>query len=186
MARASEIRRGHAVIYKGNLNVIVSIQHVAKGNWRSYYQMKLRNLKSGQLVEDRFRVDEELETAFIEKKPMEYLYSDGTGHVLMDLQTYDQITMGDEIMGDGTMYLKPNTEVQVTIYEGKIIGIELPNTVDLQVTDTPPAIKGATATNQSKDATLETGVRVKVPPFVEAGEMIRVDTRTGEYIERVK
>lgn len=186
MARANELRRGQAINFEGQVHMVVETEHVAKGNKRSYYQMKLRNLKTSQLVQQRFRVDDEVEAAFLERKEMEYLYSDGSGHVFMDLQSYDQLTVDDEIMGDGASYLKPNTTAEVIVYDGRIVSLELPHTVVLKVEDTPPALKGATATNQSKDATLETGCRIKVPPFIEPGEAVRVDTRTGEYVERAK
>jgi elongation factor P len=172
------------MMHKGVLHVVVDIQHVAKGNWRSYYQIKARNLATGQLLDERFRVDDEVDIAFLERKKMEYLYSDPTGHVLMDLESFDQVAISDEVMADGKKYLKPNTEVEVTVHDGKILSVELPNTVDLKIVDTPPALKGATATNQSKDAELETGAHVKVPPFIETGEVVRVDTRTGEYLGR--
>ena len=120
------------------------------------------------------------------KRTYEYLDSSGSEHVLMDTTNYDQITLDDEAFGDGQKYLKPNTQLQVSMYEGKPVIITLPNTVDLEITDTPPEIKGATATNQNKPATLETGLVVQVPAFVKTGESIRVDTRTGEYITRVK
>jgi len=186
MAKAVELRRGQAVNYENDAYLIIETEHVAKGNKRSYMQVKMRNLKTGQLIERRFRVNDELESAFLEKKEMEYLYSDGSGHVLMDLQSYDQTTISNEMMGDGAQYLKPNTAVEAVIIDGEVVGIELPHSVELKVSETPPAIKGATATNQNKDATLETGLRVKVPPFVEEGELVRVDTRSGQYIERVK
>jgi len=186
MAKASDLRRGHAVNIDGQVFMVVDTEHVAKGNKRSYMQVKIRNIKTGQLLEQRYRVSDDLEDAFLEKKEMEYLYSDASGHVLMDLQTYDQMTVNSEAMGEGIKYLKPNTPVQITVCDGQVVGLELPNTVELRVVDTPPVLKGSTATNQSKDAVLETGARVKVPPFIEPGGIIRVDTRSGEYIERVK
>lgn len=186
MANASELRRGHAVNIDGQVFMIMDTAHVAKGNKRSFMQVKMRNLKTGQLIEQRFRVNDGVEQAFLEKKEMEYLYSDGSGHVLMDLQNYDQISVSDEIMGDGKKYLKPNTTVDVVAYEGQIVSLELPQTIDLEVVETPPVVKGATATNQNKEATLETGARIKVPPFIAPGEIVRVDTRSGEYIERAK
>jgi elongation factor P len=186
MIKATEIRRGMALNMEGTVFVVHEFQHVAKGNWRSYIQLKLRNIKTGQLIEQRIRSTDTVEESFIDKKELEYIYSQGKEHVFMDHQTYEQFPISDEIIGDIMQWLKPNTMVEVMISEGTIVSVEPPNTVDLKVTDCPPGIKGATATNQNKDATLETGARVKVPSFVEIGEMIRVDTRTGEYVERVK
>ena len=163
-----------------------SAQHVAKGNKRSYIQTKLKSIKSGSLTDVRFSVDDRLETPFIDNRPYEYLYRDGKDFVLMDQTTYDQIHVPVDAAGDAEHYLKGNEVVQVSFVEGKIVGFDLPTVVELEVTDTIPAIKGATATNQNKDAVLETGLRIKVPPFVENGTVVRVDTRTGEYLERAK
>jgi elongation factor P len=186
MIKATEIRRGMAIILEGIVYVIVDFQHTAKGNWRSYIQLKIRNLKSGQLLEERIRSTDTVEEAFIEKKEMEYLYSQGTEHVFMDYETYEQVTISHDLIGDVIKWLKPNTPVQATIYEGIVVSIEVPNTVELMVKDTPPVVKGSTATNQPKEAILETGVKVRVPGFIDAGVVIRVDTRTGEYLERAK
>ncbi len=186
MIKATEIRRGMAIILEGVVYVIVEFQHVAKGNWRSYIQLKIRNIRTGQLLEERIRSTDTVEEAFIEKKEMEYLYTQGSEHILMDLETYDQVPISNDLVGEGVKWLKPNTPVQVCIYEGKFVSIEVPNTVDLKIVETPPVVKGSTATNQPKDAVLETGVRVRVPGFMEIGEMVRVDTRSGEYVERVK
>jgi elongation factor P len=186
MIKATEIRRGIAIIIDGTVYIVHEFQHVAKGNWRSYIQAKLRNLKTGQLIEQRIRSTDTIEESFVDKKEMEYLYSQGTEHIFMDLETYEQAALNNDLIGDMMQWLKPNTTVMVTISEGQMVGIEPPNTVDLRVTETPPVVKGATATNQSKEAILETGAKVRVPPFIETGEMIRVDTRTGEYVERVK
>jgi len=186
MIKATEIRNGIAIKHEGEVYLIVNFQHVAKGNKRSYMQVTMRNLKTGQLIDVRFRAADSVEEAFIERKPIEYLYSQGAEHVFMHLDTYEQVSLGNDIVGNALDYLKPNTQVEATIYDGNIVSIELPTTVELQITDTPPVVKGATATNQNKDATLETGLRIKVPPFIEPGEVVKVDTRTGEYVERVK
>jgi len=185
MIKATEIRRGMALNMEGTVFVVHDFQKVAKGNWRSYIQLKLRNIKTGQLIEQRIRSTDTVEESFVDKKEVEYLYSQGKEHVFMDLENYEQMSIGDDIVGDIMQWLLPNTKVQLTISEGAIVGIEPPNTVDLKVVDTPPVVKGATATNQSKEATLETGVKVRVPPFIEPGELVRIDTRTGEYVSRV-
>ena len=186
MIRAREMRKGKVCLHDGELYVCQDNQHVAKGNKRSYMQAKLKNLKSGQTIDVRFRVDDQLETPFIETKEYEYLYKDGSGYVLMDTTTYDQITIDGELLGDGIDYLKENMVISAQITDGNIIGIEMPHVVELAVKDTPPVVKGATATNQSKEAILETGIKVRVPPFIQPGELLRIDTRTGEYLERAK
>lgn len=184
--KVSELRRGQVVMYEGNMFTIKEMQHVAKGNWRSYYQVKLKNFKTGQIIDQRMAVDDRIEPVFVQTKPYEYLYRDGDSYVLADTVTYDQIPIQADIIGEGIRFLKENTQLMCNVIEGLIVSAELPNTVDLAVVDTPPTIKGATATNQSKEATLETGAKIRVPPFIEVGELVRVDTRTGEYLERAK
>jgi elongation factor P len=186
MIKATEIRKGMAIVLEGVVYVIVDFQHVAKGNWRSYIQLKIRSLKTGQLLEQRIRSTDTVEESFVDKKELEYLYSQGPEHVFMDLETYEQVPLNNDMVADVMQWLKPNALVEVTISEGNIVAIAPPNTVDLKVVETPPIVKGATATNQPKDAIMETGVKVRVPGFIDIGEVIRVDTRTGEYVERVK
>jgi elongation factor P len=186
MIKASELRKGKVVIYDKVLYTVHTAQHVSRGNWRSYIQAKLKSLKTGQVIDARFAVDDPIETPFVENKPFEFLYRDGTDFVLMDSTTFDQINVSNEVMGEADQYLKGNETVICLFIDGIIVGAELPNVVELKVTDTPPVARGSTATNQSKEATLETGLRVRVPPFIDNGEVIRVDTRTGEYIERAK
>ena len=186
MIKASDIRKGRTILHDGTLFVCHDAQHVAKGNKRSYMQTKLKNLKSGAMIEVRFSVDDKIDIPFVDSKQYEFLYRDGKDFVFMDCETFDQMPIDPDLIGDGSNYLIPNTKVTCDIYEGAIIGVELAHTVELTVTDTPPVVKGATATNQPKDAILETGVRVRVPAFIAPGEKIRVDTRTGDYIERVK
>lgn len=184
--RASEMRKGQTVTIDGKLYAIVDFQHVKLGKGGAVYQTKLKNLVDGSIQNARLRSDETVEEAYLDTRTYEYLYSSGSDHVLMDTQTYDQIMLDDDAFGDGQKYLRPNTQLQVSMYQGKPVVVTLPNTVDLEVVDTPPEIRGATATNQNKPATLETGLVVQVPPFVKVGELIRVDTRTGQYITRVK
>ncbi|MHC4475293.1 MAG: elongation factor P [Planctomycetota bacterium] len=184
--RASEMRKGQTVKIDGKLYAIVDYQHVKLGKGGAVYQTKLKSLIEGTIQNVRLRSEETVEEAYLDKRTYEYLYSAGSEHVLMDTTTYDQITLDDDAFGDGPKYLKPNTQLQVSMYEGKPVIVTLPNTVDLAVAETAPEIKGATATNQNKPATLETGLVVQVPPFIKIGEMIRVDTRSGEYLTRVK
>jgi elongation factor P len=184
--KASEMKKGQTIKVDNVLYTIVDYQHVKIGKGGAVYQTKLKSLVDGLIRDIRVRAEETLEDAFLDKRNFEYLYSTGSEHILMDLESYDQISLDDDAFGDGPKYLKPNTQLQVSIYNNKPVQVSLPNTVDLKITDTAPEIKGATATNQYKPATLETGAIVSVPSFVKVGETIRVDTRTGEYVTRVK
>lgn len=184
--KTSEMKKGQTVKIDDKLWVIVDYQHVKLGKGGGVYQTKLKSLDDGSIQNVRLRSDEEIEQAYLDKRTFEYLYSTANEHVLMDTETYEQLPLDDDAFGDGQKYLKPNTRLEVSMYEGKPVVVDLPKTVELEVTDAPPEVKGATATNQYKPATLETGITVQVPPFIKTGEKIRVDTRTGEYIERVK
>jgi elongation factor P len=180
------MRKGQTVKIDGKLYAIVDYQHVKLGKGGAVYQTKLKSLTDGSIQNVRLRAEETVEEAYLDKRTYEYLYSAGREHVLMDTTTYEQMSLDDDAFGDGPKYLRPNTQVQVSMYQGRLLGLTLPNTVDLEVTDTPPEIRGATATSQNKPATLETGLVVQVPPFIKVGDAIRVDTRSGEYITRVK
>ncbi len=184
--KASDIRRGQIVTIDGTNFHVMDFAHRTPGNLRAFVQAKLRNLSNGSQVEKRFRSDEQIEAPFVETREFDYLYSQADEHVFMDCETYDQLSFDSSMVGESMQYLLPNTRVMVTYIDNKATSIELPPAVELTVTDTPPAIAGATATNQYKDATLETGLEVKVPPFIGPGTKIKVDTRTGEYLERVK
>ena len=184
--RASEMRKGQTVTIDGKLFAVVDYQHIKLGKGGAVYQTKLKSLTDGSIQNVRLRAEETVEEAYLDKRTYEYLYSSGSEHVLMDTGTYEQISLDDDVFGDGPKYLKPNTQLQVSMYQAKPVVVTLPNTVDLEITDTQPAIKGATATNQPKPATLETGLIVQVPAFIKTGDIIRVDTRTGEYVTRVK
>jgi len=182
--KALHLRRGQGVQWEGDVWVVFSSTHVAKGKGQSYMQIELKNAKTGQLIGRRFRVDEQLDEAFCERKQMEYLYSDGSNMVLMDPDTFEQIEMPKEFVGDRGVYLTPNMQVEISFAQGQAVSIELPNTVELTVVDTPPQLKGATATNQLKDAICEGGAKIRVPPFIDNGTVVRIDTRTGEYLGR--
>ena len=186
MIKAVDLRKGRTILYEGELSVVHDVAHVAKGNKRSYMQAKIKKLKSGSIVEVRFRVDDQIEVPFVESKEYEYLYQDGDNFVVMDLETYDQIPVSTDIVGDKAQWLKPNQRVSCELFDGQLVSFEIPHVVELAIVDTPPVVKGATATNQLKEAVLETGVKIRVPPFLETGEVVRVDTRTGEYVERAK
>ncbi len=184
--KAAEMEKNMTIIVEGKLYSIVDYEHVKLGKGGAVYQTKLKSLADGSIQNIRLRSEENIEEAFLDKRTYEYLYSTGSEHILMDLTSYDQISLDDDAFGDAQKFCKPNTQLQVSMYEGKPIIVTLPITVDLEVVETPPEIKGATATNQNKPATLETGLVVQVPSFVKLGEIIRVDTRTGEYVTRVK
>ena len=184
--RASQMQKGQTVKVDGKLYAIVDYQHVKLGKGGAVYQTKLKSLTDGSIQNIRLRSEETIEEAYLDKRTYEYLYSAGSEHILMDTTTYDQITLDDDAFGDGAKFVKPNTQLQVSMYEGRPVVVTLPNTVDLEVTETAPEIKGATATNQNKPATLETGLIVQVPPFIKIGDILRVDTRSGEYLTRVK
>jgi elongation factor P len=186
MIKASELKKGKVILHEGTLYTVSDIQRVSKGNWRSYLQVKLKSLKDGRITDARMAVDDRVDTPFVDTKPYQYLYRDGENFVLMDEQTFDQFPASAEVMGDADKYLRGNERVTVSFIEGKIVAVELPNVVELKVVDAPPVVKGTTATNQSKEATMETGLRVRVPPFIDIGEELRIDTRTGEYLERAK
>jgi elongation factor P len=182
--RASDIRRGQAVLIDGKLYVVTNADHNTPGNLRAKVQFKLRDVLKGTIQDKRVGATDDIETTSLDSRQVEYLYSDNDGHVLMDLETYEQDTIRKEVFGDDILFLKPNTQLTAMFHEGKIVSYDLPKTVDLEVKDTPPIIKGATATNQLKDAELETGLRTRVPGFIEIGETIRVSTETREYLSR--
>lgn len=182
--RASEIRRGTAVIIDGKLFVVTGADHNTPGNLRAKVQFKLRDVGKGTIQDKRVGATDDIETTTLDSRNVEYLYSDNDGHVLMDLETYEQDSIAKEVFGDDILYLKPNTQLTAMFHNGKIVSYELPKVVDLEITDTPPVIKGATATNQLKDATLETGLRTRVPGFIVTGEKIRISTETGQYMSR--
>lgn len=183
----SQVRKG--MVIKGDdgqLFHVVDRDLNTPGNWRAILQLKLKNLKTGSITLNRVRPQDKVEQAYLDRREMQYIYQDGDGYVFMDSETYDQITLGKEWVGDLMLYMKEGNKAHVVFYEGKPISLDLPATVDLQITDTEPAVKGATAAAQYKPATLETGLKITVPPFLAIGEMVAVDTRTGEYLSRAK
>jgi elongation factor P len=182
--RASDIRRGTAVIVDGKLYVVTNADHNTPGNLRAKVQFKLRDVSKGTIMDKRVGATDDIEITTLDSRQVEYLYSDNDGHVLMDLETYDQNHIAKEVFGTDILYLKPNTQLTAHFHEGKIVTYDLPKTVDLKVKDTQPGIKGATATNQMKDAEMETGLKTRVPPFIEIGETLRISTETGGYLSR--
>jgi len=182
--RASDIRRGTAVIIDGKLYVVTNADHNTPGNLRAKVQFKLRDVTKGTIMDKRVGATDDIEITTLDSRQVEYLYSDNEGHILMDLETYDQNTIPKQVFGDDIKFLKPNTQLTASFHDGKVVSYDLPKTVDLKVTETQPGIKGATATNQMKDAELETGLKTRVPPFIEIGEVIRISTETGGYLSR--
>lgn len=182
-----DVRKGMVLVGDDKqLHYVLDRDLNTPGNWRAILQLKMKNLKTGSITINRVRPSDKVEVAFLEKREMEYIYPEAGGYVFMDTETFDQVTLLEELVGELMPYMKPNTKALVTFYENKPLSLELPATVEMQVVETEPSVKGATAAAQYKPATLETGLKVTVPPFIGQGEMIKVDTRTGEYLERVK
>ena len=186
MISATQIKKGMAIKLNGELYRVFSFQHVTPGNWRGMVQTKLKSLKTGSIIEHRFRSEDRVDQAYLENHEVEYLYSDGTDYYFMNTETFEQFHLTSDLLEDGIQYLIPNIKLKVEFYEGKAIGVELPTSVELRVVSTEPALKGATVSNVNKPATLETGLVIQVPPFINEGELIRVDTNEGKYQERVK
>src|SRR5580658_4380856 len=182
--RASDIRKGQAVIIDGKLYVVTNADHNTPGNLRAKVQFKMRDVSKGTIIDKRVGATDDIETTTLDNRKVEYLYSDNDGHVIMDIETYDQQHIPKDVLGDDILYLKPNTQLSAMLHEGKVVSYEMPKTVDLLVIDTPPMIKGSTATNQLKEAKLETGLTTRVPGFILTGETIRISTETGEYMSR--
>jgi elongation factor P len=170
----------------GQLYSVVDRDLNTPGNWRAILNLRLKSLKTGNVVEKRFKPDDKVEQAYLDRRTMQYLYQEGADYVFMDTVTYDQATLSRESVGDLILYLKENDQAQVTFYEGKPLSLEPPAKVALRVISTIPGARGDTVKNVNKPAKLETGLEVLVPPFIDEGETIEVDTRTGEYLGRVK
>ncbi|MDZ4831137.1 MAG: elongation factor P [Phycisphaerae bacterium] len=181
---STDLRPGVAIKMEGNLFLIMEFTHVTPGNLRAFVQVKMRNLRTGALIDKRLRSGEEVEQVDLDRRPMEYLYQQGGKFTFMDSENYEQVELSADFLGDFPLYILPNSHVVVLWCDGKAISIELPKTVTLQITETSPGIKGATATNQLKEATLETGLKTRVPPFIAIGEKIIVSTDDGGYKSR--
>jgi elongation factor P len=163
---------------------VLELQHVTPGNLRGFVRVKLRNIRTGTLSDQKLRSEDSIERATLDEREMQYLYRDGDSFHFMDTETYEQLHIGAEVLGDAANYLVPEATITVEFFGSEPVGIELPQTVDLTVEDTVPGIKGATASAQVKPARLETGLVVQVPPFVNTGDKVRVSTETGEYLSR--
>lgn len=182
--QATRLKKGMLVKMDQDLFRVLELQHVTPGNLRGFVRVKLRNIRNGTLADQKLRSEDSIERATLDEREMQYLYQDGEAYYFMDTSSYEQIHISSEALGDSVNYLKPEMTIQVEFYGTEPVGIELPQTVDLKVLETVPGIKGATASNQVKPATLETGLVVSVPPFINTGDVIRVSTDTGEYLAR--
>ena len=183
---ANDIRKGMVILFEGAPCKIMEFRHHTPGNLRAMVQARLRNLLTGSSFEHRFRSNDTIEKVSLEQQEMEYLYSDGDHHHLMNTETYEQVALTEEELGDAAAWLMPNLKIEVELYDGTPIGVRLPDSMELAVEYTEPALKGATVTNTNKPATLENGVTIQVPPFIESGEKIRVNPTESRYLERVK
>ena len=175
---------GMCILFEKDICRLMEVKHVTPGNLRGFVQARMRNLRTGNSFDHRFGSTEKVERAILDTVPMEYLYSDPSGHHFMNQETYDQVTMENEVLGDTLLYLLPNMVISVDFFEDKPVGIELPNTVTLEVVETEPSMKGATASASYKPAKMETGLTVMVPPFIEPGTKIVIDTRETKYLNR--
>ena len=184
MIYASDFRKGITFEINGEPHVVLDFQHVKPGKGAAFVRTKYKNILTGATREEAFNPEDKFPKAHIETRRMQYLYNDGDLYYFMDNETYENIPINASILGDNFKFVKENTDVKVLSYKGSIFGVEPPFFMELQVTQTDPGFKGNTATNTTKPATLETGAQINVPLFIEEGDMIRVDTRTGEYMER--
>ncbi|HWG41983.1 MAG TPA: elongation factor P [Gemmataceae bacterium] len=182
----SEVRRGMIIVEDGQLYQVIDRDLKTPGNLPSKLRLKIRNVKTGLVNDKRVHPEDKVEQAYLETRAMQYLYKEGDDFVFMDKETFDQIHLNKEWVGEQMLYMKENDDAKVVFHEEKPLSLELPNTVDLKVVETDPALKGATAAAQYKPATLETGLKISVPPFVSIGDMLSIDTRTGEYLSRSK
>lgn len=185
--KATEVKRGQALMWDGQLHLVLDTEHVKPGKGPAYVQAKMKNIETGTIKVNRLNSSDKLEDVTIDRRNMQYLY-DSSGHgegpyIFMDNETYDQIEVsGDVLPADQLQWLKENQEVTIQIFQGNPLGVELPAAIELEITETTPQPKGATATNQLKEATVETGARVRVPPFIEVGQVVRISPETGEYL----
>lgn len=184
MISTSDFKTGLTIEIEGDVYTIVEFQHVKPGKGAAFVRTKLKNLKTGGVTERKFNASEKVETAHVERRDMQYLYKDGDHFVVMDNESYEQMGLTEEQIGDGVKWLKENMNLGILLFNGTVIGVDLPNTVQLAVAHTEPGVKGDTATGGSKPATLETGAIVQVPFFVNEGEVLIIDTRTGNYVQR--
>jgi elongation factor P len=183
---ATELRKGTAIELDKKICIVTEFQHITPGNWRGCVQIRVRDVVDGKSYDRRLRSTDRVEMTYIDRKELQYLYADQQTQVFMESQTYEQFPVSNDMLGEDVKYLVPNCNVTGEFYSGRLVNIILPASVVLTITETEPALKGATVTNVLKPAVTETGLRVRVPGFIGTGEKIRVDTATGEYLERAK
>jgi elongation factor P len=181
---ATQLRPGMVIKHNNDLHSVFSMEHRTPGNLRAFIQAKLRNLRTGAMFEHRFRSSDAIEKITVDETQMEYLYQDGDSYVFMNTENYEQLYLNKDVLGDAVDYLTANLQIKVEFFDGKPVGVELPQTVDLKVVETEPGLKSATASSVTKPAKTETGLVVQVPPFINEGETIRVDTSEGAYLSR--
>jgi len=184
MISTNDLKTGLTLKIDDKLWSVIDFLHVKPGKGSAFVKTKIKNVETGQVIERTFRAGEKVERAMLERSEMQYLYKEGADYVMMNTETYEQMNVPESVVGDGVKYLKENMNVQILVHDGRIIGIDLPNHVELEVIDTPPAERGNTAQGSTKPATLEGGAVVNVPFFVVNGDVVRVDTRTNEYLDR--
>lgn len=185
MYDTSEFRKGLKIEFNGEPYVIVDFQHIKPGKGNAFVRTRIKNLITGNVIDHNFRAGEKVEEPDLEQKEVQYLYHEGEDYYFMDLKTYEQIMVPKEHLGDAPDYMMEHSQVSILYYQGKPIGVELPNFVELKVVETEPGIRGDTVSGATKNATLETGKVIKVPLFIQTGDVLKIDTRTGEYVERV-
>ena len=184
MINVNDFKTGMTIKYEGNIYAIIEFQHVKPGKGAAFVRTKLKNLRSGATIEITFNSSTKVETARIDKKPMQYLYQSGDNYVFMNMNDYSQIEINNDNIGDDAKYLKENLDVDIAFYEGEMLGLYLPDKIEMEVTSTEPGVKGNTTSSAMKDATLETGYVIKVPLFVNEGEKILISTKDGKYVSR--
>ena len=181
---ATQLRPGMVIKHNNDLHSVFSVEHRTPGNLRAFIQAKLRNLRTGAMFEHRFRSADAIEKVTVDEVEMQYLYNDGDDYYFMNTENYEQTHLRRDILGDAVDYLIPNLQIEVEFFDGKAVGVELPQTIEMTVVETEPGLKSATASSVTKPAKLETGLVVQVPPFINEGEKIRVDTSQGAYLSR--
>jgi len=184
LINAIDLRKGLMIKIDGELYTVSSYHHVTPGKGRAHMQVSIKSLKQGNVIQKRYRSSDKVEDVYLDHRDMEYLYQEGDNYCFMDTETYEQVFLSKDVLGETMSYVAPNAKVTVSLYENKAIGIELPSSVTLKIIETDPGSKGDTVTNVFKPAKLETGFVIKVPLFINTGEIVKIDTRTGEFIGR--